>query len=356
MTVSACRARCWRRRRGLRLNVRRASSLGLKNGFYCDFNDQSVSSPRRPVAREASSETRTPKSSAATSVSRTKTRTGPTRTSSGSPRRDDGTAPRPTPTAGQRWATRPPVRPMRAAEAGRPSPPRRPRRRRRRPGTARPSTPGRARGGHARRAAAEPRGAEPVGDGRAPSRTSSPGAARAGAEREPRAGRGPGRGRAGPAAELRQRARRARARVLEPPPRRGGRRAAAAAAVDAGSDRAARGARSPPAPRERLPTQYDLSVGDLVVAATARKRVAVGDRGVVVGPCEDAAEKAPHKRCRVRFDDGKGTYVTPRASRPGRAARGPARAGRRGHRARRRPEQVRRATAASSWAAAGGAA
>ena len=76
-----------------------------------------------------------------------------------------------------------------------------------------------------------------------------------------------------------------------------------------GSARAARGARSPPAPRERLPTQYDLSVGDLVVAATAWKRVAVGDRGVVVGPCEDAAEKAPHKRCRVRFDDGKGTYV-----------------------------------------------
>ena len=45
------------------------------------------------------------------------------------------------------------------------------------------------------------------------------------------------------------------------------------------------------------------------MAATAWKRVAVGDRGVVVGPCEDAAEKAPHKRCRVRFDDGKGTYV-----------------------------------------------
>ena len=102
---------------------------------------------------------------------------------------------------------------------------------------------------------------------------------------------------------------RARAR-LEPPPRRGGRRAAAAAAaVDARLRPRRAGARSPPAPRERLPTQYDLSVGDLVVAATAWKRVAVGDRGVVVGPCEDAAEKAPHKRCRVRFDDGKGTYV-----------------------------------------------
>ena len=47
----------------------------------------------------------------------------------------------------------------------------------------------------------------------------------------------------------------------------------------------------------------------LVKAATAWKRGAVGDWGVVVGPCEDAAEKAPHKRCRVRFDDGKGTYV-----------------------------------------------
>ena len=33
------------------------------------------------------------------------------------------------------------------------------------------------------------------------------------------------------------------------------------------------------------------------------------DRGVVVGPCEDAAEKAPHKRCRIRFDNNKGTYV-----------------------------------------------
>ena len=46
------------------------------------------------------------------------------------------------------------------------------------------------------------------------------------------------------------------------------------------------------------------------MAATAWKRVAVGDRGVVVGPCEDAAEKAPHKQCRVRFDDGKGMRRT----------------------------------------------
>lgn len=84
--------------------------------------------------------------------------------------------------------------------------------------------------------------------------------------------------------------------VPRPPPRR--------------APGSARGqARSPPAHRERLPAQYDLSVGDLVVAATAWKRVRVGDRGVVVGPCEDSQEKAPHKRCRVRFDDGKGTYV-----------------------------------------------
>jgi len=59
----------------------------------------------------------------------------------------------------------------------------------------------------------------------------------------------------------------------------------------------------------QMPLQYDLAVGDLVVAATAWKRVMVGDRGVVVGPCEDSSEKAPHKRCRIKFDDGKGTYV-----------------------------------------------
>ena len=45
------------------------------------------------------------------------------------------------------------------------------------------------------------------------------------------------------------------------------------------------------------------------MSAVAWKRVAIGDRGVVVGPCEDEAEQAPHKRCRVRFDDGKGTFV-----------------------------------------------
>ncbi|KAH8057979.1 serine/threonine kinase [Aureococcus anophagefferens] len=65
-----------------------------------------------------------------------------------------------------------------------------------------------------------------------------------------------------------------------------------------------RGAAAPRAAGQ-MPLQYDLTVGDLVVAATAWKGVMVGDRGVVVEPGEDL----PYKRCRIKFDDGKGTYV-----------------------------------------------
>ena len=65
-----------------------------------------------------------------------------------------------------------------------------------------------------------------------------------------------------------------------------------------------RGAAAPRAAGQ-MPLQYDLTVGDLVVAATAWKGVMVGDRGVVVEPREDL----PYERCLIKFDDGKGTYV-----------------------------------------------
>ncbi|KAK7235303.1 hypothetical protein SO694_00068199 [Aureococcus anophagefferens] len=55
----------------------------------------------------------------------------------------------------------------------------------------------------------------------------------------------------------------------------------------------------------QMPLQYDLTVGDLVVAATAWKGVMVGDAASSSSPGEDL----PHKRCRIKFDDGKGTYV-----------------------------------------------
>ena len=133
--------------------------------------------------------------------------------------------------------------------------------------------------------------------------------------------------------------------------------AAAAAAVDArlaaaraGRAVAARAARAPAA-------QYDLSVGDLVADGGdgAGSAVAVGDRGVVVGPCEDAAEKAPHKRCRVRVDDGKGTYVYTKGQQARRAPLAGQHVLGDGVTRARRPTRPPRATAASS-AAAGGAA